>query len=221
MARLLFNTDRHEYFAAGRKLVSVTQVIERAGLGVDYSMVPDDILQHAAERGRHVHAACEYVDQADLDRTSLAPEILPYVEAYWQFCNDTGFEPVETERKLHCPNRGYAGTPDVWGWIGDERVEVDRKATAVLSIPAVSLQMAGYAPLIRTHDPEWRAAKRYGLQLRKDGSYRFREANTPYADETFAAALAVVTGGGTDNDAAWLQRWREAYGNQHSDCAES
>lgn len=207
-----FDAETHTYRHAGRRCPSVTQIIQAAGLGVDFAAVPPEVLNRKREIGVLVHQACQYVDEGDLDDGSLAPEIRPYVDAYRRFLTDTGFESHGTERIMLHRGLGYAGTPDVWGELYGQRAELDRKTVYTVSVPVVAVQMAGYAPLIRENEPTWKpGAARYALQLKRDGSYKLIPVELPGADAVFLAALAECVGNGTPDTRAIIDQWKERH----------
>lgn len=213
---LTFDQAAHAYHYDGVRLPSVTQIIESAGLGVDYSMVPRDVLERKRIIGEKVHLACRFADEADLDVTSLDPVIAPRVQAYLKFLAETAFEPLGTELALGDVERGYAGTPDCWGILNSAQAVLDRKTLAVLDVPSAALQAAGYLPLIDDFESSpWHRAKRYALQLRPNGTYRLVDVALPAADATFAAALAECRGAGTPDTAAILRQWKDRHGTRH------
>lgn len=207
--------DIPDYCHNGVRLHSVTEVIEGAGLGADYSMVPPDVLERKRQIGEAVHAAAHYADQHDLDESSLDPAIVGYVRGYQRFLVETGFEVVGVEERLRHPELGYAGTPDRWGFLQHTRVVVDLKSLATLSIPPIALQNAAYARLIEAHDPSWRQPKLYALQLRKDGTYRLVRTELPAAEATFLAALSECRGEGTPDAVAIIADWRMSHGSSN------
>lgn len=212
----LFDPAEHAYYLDGARLPSVTQILHEAGIGTDYSMVPPQILEHKRQVGVAVHAACRLVDEGELDESTVADEIAPYVGSYQQFLADTGFRAIGTELPLYDEVRGYAGTPDVWGDLNGRFALLDRKTLWTLDMPTAALQAAGYAPLIEALEPSWRGADRYALHLQRTGRYRLVPAAIPAADATFLAALAEVRGDGTDDTAAILRQWKETYGPRDS-----
>src|SRR3990167_1497263 len=75
------DADRHVYILSdGRKLMSLTTVLELAGFVPPYTGP-----KSAGLRGTHVHLACELLDKNDLDWDTVRPEIMGYVEAYADF----------------------------------------------------------------------------------------------------------------------------------------
>lgn len=182
---LRFDPATHRYTLGARVLVSVTQAIEEAGL-VDWSRIEPETLLYAQRRGSGVHLACQFWDEGDLDETTLEPVLVPYLGAYRAF-RDTGvftLDPASIEVPLASPTLGCAGTPDRVGWVDGDRAVLDLKATYGLA-PVTGIQLAGYALLTG-------AVRRFGLQLRPDGTYRLREFRDPGDTRVFLGALGVV-----------------------------
>src|SRR5215469_8663322 len=89
---ITFRPEGHVYTVNGRVTRSTTQVLSDAGIS-DFSMVPRDILQYAQERGTAVHRAIHYEMEGDLDFSTVAPEIEPYLVARRKFMKVSGFVP--------------------------------------------------------------------------------------------------------------------------------
>jgi len=170
---LTFDADTHTYCYGGQRVPSVTQVIKHAGL-VDYSAVPDWMLNFKAELGRAAHSATEMDDEGDLDEASLDPRVLPYVGAYRLFREESGFEMLSSEERIVHSRYKYAGTVDRVVRDGQgHRAILELKTTAAHHERAVALQTVGYyAGWNSQHPAEERARRRYALHLRPDASYR-------------------------------------------------
>ena len=87
--------------ADGVRVPGVGTVLRLAGL-VDLRDVPADILARAAERGAMVHRYLEWIydGQGGLDASSIVPELVGYVAAWWRFIADTGFMVESVEQPL-------------------------------------------------------------------------------------------------------------------------
>lgn len=203
-SRLEFQEAGHRYFVDGEPVPSVTQVLEAAGLGVDYAAVPPAVLIHARERGRHVDACCDLLDQDDLDWRSVHPEARPYVEAWGRFRVAEGYRPVAAKPRVYHPEHGYAGEPDTVGQVGPRWVVLDRKATTKVSV-TYGCQLGGYAvPGLWVAEAggelapvPWPAPARAVVQLRPDATYRVVPYERPDDLVAFLGAVA-------------LWRWRQA-----------
>jgi hypothetical protein len=172
---LTFDDATHAYAFNGVPVPSVTQIIAAAGL-ID----SDWFTEYARQRGKAVHFATQLDDEGDLDEASVAPEILPYVEAHRKFKAETGFVPEMIESRICLPQLGYAGTPDRYGKIGKHKTMVDYKTGQIY--PWVKLQLAAYANGL----PNGTSIQRMAVRLKNDGTYRI--VSYPITD--FARDLA-------------------------------
>ena len=60
----------------GEELIGVTSLMKKHGLGADYSGIPQDVLERAAERGSRVHRLLEDYDNGK------AVEDCPILQSY-------------------------------------------------------------------------------------------------------------------------------------------
>lgn len=167
-ARLDFDAISHTYRLDGKVVPGVTSVLKSAGL-IDYSMIPQDVLQAAAWRGTAVHLALELLDYGKLDRSSVDATLEGYVVAYERFCLESGFVPGHIEHRVFHPIHRYAGTLDRTGMLGGSLTVLDFKTGLV--VPAHGLQLAGYANCLVMP----RRFRRIALQLNGDGTYKVHE----------------------------------------------
>ena len=179
-----FYEESHTYMLDGARLPSVSEIISPL---VDFSGVPLDVLQFAAERGKAVHKACELDDLEQLNYYELDPRLTPYVDAWQKFKRD--FEPtfLFNEEPMFNELFGYAGTPDRVAQIGKKIWVPDIKSTALIS-RAAGVQLSGYARLVEG----FAQVKVDGLmvvQLRDDGTYRTEEFKRD--DATFLSCLNI------------------------------
>jgi hypothetical protein len=157
-----FDPSSHAYRFHGRRLISVTQAIQAAGL-----IRSEWYTEASRQRGRAVHLAVHFDAERDLDESSVSPLIRPYLEAARTFKRDTHFVTELTEARVWAIDLGYAGTLDHLGLIGKkQRVLVDWKTGTVPEW--ARLQTAGYANAF----PNGAGFLRYAVQLQADGGYR-------------------------------------------------
>lgn len=186
---LAFDEAKHEYtlMPENRVLPSVTTVLKEQGL-VDYSMIPQEILQAASKRGTAVHRAIEYFLDGDLDDESIDPRISGYVDAARRFLREAGVQVRRRECQVFhaC---GYAGTFDVDGLIGNDPTVIDWKTGIIL--PGHAIQLAAYANCLDRP----RSFRRLAVKLNDDGTYRVHEfpKNETMRDvQIFMSALACM-----------------------------
>lgn len=165
---LRFEPVPHKYFLEpdGVELPSVTTVLKETRL-IDYSMIPQDVLEAASKRGTAVHLALQFFDEGDLDESSLSDEIRPYLEAYKTFLEQTGFVPAMIEQRVWSPTYRYAGTLDRTGTFpradgGVDLVCLDFKTG--IPMKGHPLQLAAYVACL----PEPRKYRRMSLYLKPD-----------------------------------------------------
>lgn len=186
---ILFDEEPHTYTYRGRRYESVTQVIRLAGLGDDFSAVPQDRMEYAQRRGRLVHLACQYYDDGELDLKSVDGSILGYVEAYIRFREDRPLKVIANERRFVDVTAKLAGTPDLICWIDGRRSVVDRKTSQYMS-KSMGLQTAGYKFLWNALHPNSPIYDRYGLRLEKTGKYKLFPHEDPDDSCAFMISLA-------------------------------
>jgi hypothetical protein len=174
MSALTFDEQTHTYYLNGQKVPGVTSVLKPL---TDYSTVPPDVLQAAADFGKAVHRACELDDLMELDEATMDPALLPYLEAWRQFCAAHMVGWLEIETPVHHSALRYAGTPDRIGYVKGLLSVVDIKTTAEL-YPSVGPQLAAYANAWSPKDAN--TMQRVAVQLKGDGTYVAK----PYTDPT-------------------------------------
>lgn len=162
-----FDAAAHAYTLNGRRVPSVTQVLDPLNV---LDGIPWDVLEAARVFGNHVHEACHLVNLDALDWTSLDPVLESYVRGYLKFLADSGFVVIASEERVASVKMQYAGTLDLRGVIPgrrSRRVIADIKSTAALP-RTVGPQTAAYdaAHCEATGD---KPHERYCLHLKPDG----------------------------------------------------
>jgi hypothetical protein len=169
LAPVTFEPIGHIYRCAGRVIPHVTGVLD--GL-TDYSMVVPHHMEIARQRGTAVHALVEFTAQGIPCDT---PEWMTPVAEYWdQFCAESGFRMIASERRVYHPTYDYAGTLD----LVCELPKTKLKGVGILDVKrsfmggkTIGYQTAAYAEAYQAGGGEkinWRAA----LRLREDSPYR-------------------------------------------------
>ena len=110
MPEIVFQREGHIYTVDGKEVTSVTTIIKDCGL-IDTTWFNDT----ATTRGTYVHQATELLDKDDLDEASLDPALVPYVDAYKRFKDETGFCINDIEKIVYNSTYGYIGTLDRMG----------------------------------------------------------------------------------------------------------
>ena len=182
MNDLAFDPATHEYRLDGRRVPSVSQILQSAGLIQPYTGDP-----FYGERGTAIHDACQKFN-AEGDVWNFDPVVVPFVDAWKRFRADVMFgQIIMAEERVYQSAYLFAGTPDLVVKIGNDTVLMDIKSGG--RQPWHSIQLAGYAVLVRGRCG---SVKRWAVYLAEDGSYKV-EAFTDRRDEgIFLAALSIV-----------------------------
>ena len=158
MANLTFIEDTHEYFLGDKKLISVTQLMQKHGLAPNYGDVPSEVLRAKAERGSLVHKEIEeYIKEGNIGFTN---ELIEFINA------DKGGV-LKSEFKVN--NDIVAGTVDLLLYKNNEYIIADLKTTSELHIDAVSWQLTIYAYLLGQINPMIKVTKGQAFHFNKDG----------------------------------------------------
>lgn len=196
--RLEFHADTHSYSLFDgdtpvARLPSVTQILWDCGLEDWSRFVPVDVLEAAREFGQHVHHACHLHDVDGLEWSTLDVALVPYVEAWRAFLEDTGAVVIASEQPVVHEELGYAGTPDrVLAW-GARVVIPDLKATA--AVPrTVGIQTSAYAKAYQAMRGDKKEPERYCIHLTAGGrgrGYKAHKRTDPADWSMFLSCLNV------------------------------
>lgn len=198
---------------AGR-IPRVTEVIDLAGLGSDFSAVPAAKLAAAQERGTLVHRAVEIFDDGDLDRDSVPEKLRGYVDAYEAWTIAVDYRPIATEFEVRHP-LGFVGHLDKVGWITGRRWLPDIKTPLALNPGPLLLQLAAYYHGWNATCPTEPLAGVASLQLRPNRTYLWRpRTEIDVAWSVFCSALAMLQGRATAGQLAAIDAWAARYGKE-------
>ena len=201
-AGLWFDAEAHRYFLDDVEIPSVTTVIRTNGLGGDFSRVPPADLTRARDLGRAVHAALHYLDEGELDESTVAEAVWPYIEAWTRFKKDHGVTVTHMERCLADGALRFGGTLDREVLVGANRdsVLIDIKTG---SLEGAQFQTAAYHYLAGC-GPQ---TQRWAVPLHPDRAIPY--SIHPYRDlrdwRIFRAALEL-----THERARLGRHWRSA-----------
>lgn len=188
----------------------VTGVIDEAGLGFDFSRIPDSVMGPAIARGNLVHEAVELVDHGDLDERTVPARIRPYVDAYRQFVADVSYRPIAAEHEVTHPF-GYAGRIDKVGWVRAARWLPDVKSAVSLALGPVMLQVAAYVQAWNVTYPTEPITAAGSLQLLPTGKYKWKRLELERAWFVFVAALHLLQRTATRAELDALDAWVRDY----------
>lgn len=134
-----FDKDTHTYTDGGRKLISVTQLMRKHWLAPDYSGVPSETLNAAAERGTLIHSEIErWIKEGADGFTSELGNFIDYISICY-------VKVLKSEFVLS--NDIVAGTADLLLEENGEKVIADIKTTSTLHKDSVAWQLSIYAYL--------------------------------------------------------------------------
>src|SRR5689334_10950685 len=88
-----FDPAGHTYSVDGRRLPSVTQILQAVGMAEIPVGIPSDRLAYKRSVGIAVHAAILFMLDDDLDLISVDPAIAGYLTAFDRFRTETQFRP--------------------------------------------------------------------------------------------------------------------------------
>lgn len=158
---------------------SVTQVVDVITAS-ERSAINPAVLTQAARRGTLVHEYTESIDYGiPLEEIEIEPELAGYVQSWLRFKRDWMFTPLHIEKPLYDVKDGFAGRIDRIGTIGGKTAIVDIKTTTSFDRQAkiaLSCQLAGYEWLCMS-DIINAPCPKYGVQLKKDGTYTVHDAD--------------------------------------------
>ena len=155
---ITFDEKTHIYRLGETVLPSVTTVIREAGL-MDATFWNSE----ACNRGTRVAKMTAYLDQGDLDESTVDPAELGYLNAWRRFLSESGFEVGGVEQLVYMADRA-AGTLDRIGLLNSVSAIIDIKTGQASAWHAV--QTAGYSML------SGRRHRRYACYLGDDGTYK-------------------------------------------------
>jgi hypothetical protein len=186
-----FVPETHTYLQDGREVRSVTQILNDVGL-VDYSHIPEAVLEHKKEIGTAAHIAAHYFDEGDLNWDTVDEEVAPYVHGWIKFREETRFVPRLIEKRGIATIRGmsYGYTLDREGVLNGRDTLIEIKCTAGVEI-SWGPQTAAYELPLRSQDGK--ARRRIAVHLGNDGSYTLVPFNDVTDYKVFEWALGIET----------------------------
>lgn len=189
ISRIQFIEEGHVYLLDGNPVPSVTEILKPL---VDLSRVPPEQLEYKRSVGKAVHKAIELDAQDDLNFDTLDPGIVPFFEAWQKWKLDSRFSVQFTELLVWSAKFRYAGTLDLLGanaQLADCSWLVDLKCVWTMGA-ATGPQTAGYA-IATTESRGYTIRQRGGVQLLRDGTYRYFPYTNPNDEHVFKACLSI------------------------------
>lgn len=198
---IIVDEDTHAYICNGMAAPrSVTSLLKKYGLTMDFSQIPSRVLDTARQRGKAIAVGCKLI-ALGYEMEPVDERIAAYVGGFENFWRESGAELIETEVP-HISPLGFGFTSDLVCWIGGRRAVVDGKATFKLP-KSVGPQTGGYKIGWNSLFPDRPVEDRYGLWLKKDGSYKLTPLDDPDDETAFMDCLEADIK---------LMNWRMKYG---------
>lgn len=187
-----FDQATHTYYDDGVPIISVTQVIHSAGL-ISFEGINPMVLERKRQLGGLVHQACHFIDEDDLDLSSLPQEVADYVAGYVRFREEAGFFPELNEHRMVASVNGmkFGMTVDKAGPIYGEPYVIELKCGAD-EHPAWGVQLAAYDMGLSKPTGAYRTRKRGVVQLKPDGTFKVHTYTDPADAHIFMASLAIA-----------------------------
>ena len=184
MPSLKFDPDGHRYYLGEQRLPSVTEVLEPLQL---LDGIPPAVLEAARIRGQHVHTACHLMVHKQLEWATLDPQLVGYVAAAQKMIAECEVKVLVSEHRMADAGLKIAGTLDILGIMRRHTCLFDWKSTETMPRTA-GPQTAAYDHLYR-RTFGGRPMKRYGVQLKADGTYKLYPYEDPRDMTWFTSAL--------------------------------
>ena len=168
---IFFEESTHTYVVDGQEVPSVTTILKPL-TDRGYSVVNPSVLEYARNRGSAVHEALEVYDLGG--ELEVMPETEGYIRAYLEWCQVYRPKWEGIEQIVYNESEKYIGTLDRVGCLnGTEFAIVDLKTSTPTreSLTAVCVQTYAYLEAYRD-SVAFKDAKRYGLFLKSDGTFR-------------------------------------------------
>lgn len=184
-----FDSETHVYRHRGLRLPSVTQIMRPMKLLL-YNGIAADTMATAAGRGTRAHEQVEAIVKYGVVESD--EDTKPYIDAFMSFQSMARPTWLASEYAVYHKQMRYAGTIDLIGFIGKDDGNgvdvIDLKTTASYHPVMLSTQLGAYANALMSHGVKIRNL--YGLQLLKNGKFRFERVEDGY--KTFLHCLAIM-----------------------------
>ena len=188
--RIDFDEGQHLYSLRGIKLPSVTQIMRPMNLMI-YDGVSQIAMSEAANRGTRAHE--QISNWVTYGMEEVDEDTVPFMNAFRSFEEMYSPKWVGSEYKTFHTALRYAGTLDLIGYIepdnGNGVDVIDLKTTSVWHGVPLKTQVAAYAEALKSQGVAVR--KMYGLQLLKNGTFRFEELDGKEGYRIFLMCLGL------------------------------
>ena len=167
---------------------SVTQAL---GVFQDFSTIRPDVLEHAAERGSRVHAACSAYAKGLFPVTD--PESEPYFISFQQWFDTYITKTLAVEKRMNDEVYGFTGMLDLIVLIKGDKLPslVDLKTPAAVG-PTWAAQISAYRHLAEKK-LKIKIGRNLSLRLSGKGTAAIPNEFTGNYNRDFAVFLAALT----------------------------
>lgn len=181
-----YNHDEHLYRLGGMVIPSITQTLKLMGF-VDKRYFSEA----TATRGTHVHLACQFLVEKNLNWESVDESIRPRVETFGRFLEEMRPELIFAEIPLHHSLYRFGGTPDLFVKMNGELCVIDIKSGKAKL--AAKLQTAAQKLLIeQMRNYQHGQIKRFALELPEKGNYKLVPHDDRKDAPMFLNAVSMV-----------------------------
>lgn len=186
---ITFDEAEHAYHLNGARVPSVTEVLKP----IVTVGGAQDVREYKRQIGKALDAAITLNEADDLDVGSLDPAMLPFFTAWLQFKIDTQFRVLLNQLVVYSKKLRFAGTLDLLGTRNpgtstpDELI--DCKCVWAMD-PATAIQTSGY-DLAARESHGIKVKRRGGLQLLRDGTYRYFPYTSANDETVFRSLLNI------------------------------
>lgn len=144
---VVFDAAEHTYSLDGKQLKGITGLIRRRLFPDKYAGIDEATMQAAAERGKAVHALCQFEDEVQVASAHDNAEYAEAAHAYTELRETAGYLPVANEY-IVSDDKEYASPIDcVWVGMDGGITLADIKTTYELDKEMLSWQLSVYAYL--------------------------------------------------------------------------
>lgn len=160
--KVSFDKLSHTYLCGDKVLIGVTSLMSKHGLSVNYSSIPQRVLQEAADRGTAIHNMLEDYDNG---KSVANAKYVDELNAYRKL----GLKVLKSEY-LVSDNKMVASQIDkVLATDEENMVDLgDVKTTSTLHKDALAWQLGIYKFLFELQNPKIKVRNCYGIHVRGD-----------------------------------------------------
>lgn len=169
---LIFLAEPHEYrLPDGRPVPNVTSILRAVGVSTDFEAIKAssrylaEKIDEKRDLGTAVHADIHAFDDDDIEWDTVHERVLPYVDAWSVFRENTRLTPMSRERRVFHPSLFYCGTLDgIFLHPDGKRILIDVK-TGDPDAAAAHLQTAAYQAAYEAEHPTDLIDERWSVRL--------------------------------------------------------